>query len=136
MSDDRHIAEAQRWWRFAKEDLAAAERTMADKDGIPRHVCWLAQQAAEKAIKAALICLLTDFPKTHDLENLVDRLPQPWAVRSSKALSALSEWAVEARYPGNWPEVKQTDAADAVRQAAEILAAVAADLRKINVAVW
>ena len=51
------LVEARRWLRFAEEDLVAAEQTLADDGSVPRHACWLAQQAAEKAIKAALISL-------------------------------------------------------------------------------
>lgn len=41
--------EAHRWLRFAMEDLREAE-VLLDRTGyIPRHVCWLSQQAAEKA---------------------------------------------------------------------------------------
>lgn len=45
---------------------------------VPRHVCWLAQQAAEKALKAALVLEDIAFPFTHDLDALRNRLPGSW----------------------------------------------------------
>jgi HEPN domain-containing protein len=46
-------SEARRWLRFAQEDLREAERLLASPDSVPRHLCWFAQQAAEKSLKAA-----------------------------------------------------------------------------------
>ena len=52
MPDNETLSEALRWLRYAREDLDSA-RMMAAKEDVPaRHVCWFAQQAAEKAIKA------------------------------------------------------------------------------------
>lgn len=44
------VAEVHRWFRFAEEDLDAAESLLRDESFVPRHVCWLSQQAAEKSI--------------------------------------------------------------------------------------
>ncbi|MDR7489356.1 MAG: HEPN domain-containing protein [Armatimonadota bacterium] len=65
---------------------------------VPRHVCWLAQQAAEKALKAALILEGVDFPFRHDLDALRNLLPEGWSVKDEHPdLTELTEWAVEAR---------------------------------------
>jgi HEPN domain-containing protein len=85
---------------------------------IPRHACWLAQQAAEKALTALLIRAQVDFPRTHDLDRLWQLLPT--ASQSgvgAVALSELSEWAVESRHPGNWPDAQPGDARRAVESA-------------------
>ena len=50
----------ERWWRYAKEDLATA-RPVAESGGAHRWTCMLAQQAAEKAVKALLIRSGTNF---------------------------------------------------------------------------
>lgn len=47
-------SEARRWLRFAREDLENAEVEL-ELGRPPRFVCFDAQQAAEKAIKAAVI---------------------------------------------------------------------------------
>jgi hypothetical protein len=43
----------------------------------------LVQQAAEKALKAALISLDIDPPRVRNLELLADLLPEGWTVRSA-----------------------------------------------------
>ena len=81
MSDPEYREEALRWLRFAREDLAEAERLLRFPDAVPRHICWLAQQAAEKALKAALILEGVEFPYRHDLDALRNLLPDGWAVK-------------------------------------------------------
>lgn len=66
---------ASRWWRYAKEDLEIAQRLTADGTS-HRWVAVLAQQAAEKAVKALLIEKDIDFPRTHDVSRLVRLLPE------------------------------------------------------------
>lgn len=102
MSGARPIEETRRWLRFAEEDLATAAAMLEQDLGVPRQACWLAQQAAEKAIKAALVYLQVEFPKTHDLDLLCTLLPSDWKTSSERVdLAELSEWSVEARYPGD-----------------------------------
>lgn len=94
----------------------------------------MAQQAAEKAIKAGLVLMQIDFPKTHDLDALRNLLPDGWLVKDACAdLAELAEWAVEARYPGNWPDASARDAAAAIEQGDAVLQAVAVDLRNRGV---
>ena len=74
MSDraERLRREVWRWLRLAREDLAAAMH-LAEAAHLPHRVaCLLAQQAAEKAIKAVLVAEDIDPPKLHDLRRLLD----------------------------------------------------------------
>jgi HEPN domain-containing protein len=123
--------EAARWLRYAREDLATAVALRGEEGFVPRQVCWLAQQAAEKAIKAALVRLQLEFPRTHDLDLLLNLLPDDWSLHAQAIdLTQLSEWAVEARYPGDWPEATVSDAQTAVQAAESTVNAVAADLSR------
>ena len=116
MSGTEPSTEAMRWIQYAREDLEAARSMRSGETFVPRHVCWLAQQAAEKALKAALVSVQMEFPRTHDLEWLCRLLPDTFSVQPDDiALSQLSEWAVEARYPGDWPEATRDDAKSAVK---------------------
>ncbi len=127
MSGVEAEAEAARWLRFAREDLQTAQMLLRDRASlVPRHACWLAQQSAEKAIKALLVRADVDFPRTHDLDRLWQLLsPAERAAIPSHELSSLSEWAVESRYPGDWPDAQAVDAASAAIAALEIFEAVA-----------
>lgn len=122
--------EAERWLRFAAEDLAVAERLAKDDLRASRHRCWLAQQAVEKAIKAALILDGVSFPFRHDLDVLRNLLPVRWALREAfPDLAELTEWAVEARYPGDWEEATEDEAERAVAQARGVLRSVEAEFK-------
>jgi HEPN domain-containing protein len=129
MNEPENIGEAKRWLRFAAEDLRGAEGLMLQPDAMPRHACWLAQQAAEKAIKAVLVFQEIEFPKTHDLDALRNRVPEGWRLNlKAPDLAGLTEWSVEARYPGDWPEATAADAREALDQARGILESVRGDL--------
>ncbi len=132
MNDDERLAEVQRWLRYAREDLLVAENMLRHPEELtPRHACFLAQQSAEKSIKAALVFLQIDFPYLHDLDRLRDMLSVDWQVRAAHPdLAALKEWAVEARYPGDWPDAVEADAQEAVRQARAIWSSVCTDFRQ------
>lgn len=129
MSEAEYLAETRRWLRYAREDLSTA-RLLVDKgEAAPRQACYLAQQAAEKGLKAALIFLQIDFPPTHNLNLLRNRLPPGWRVTEDHPdLADLAAWAVEARYPGDWPDATEADARAAVAQARAVLNSVREDL--------
>lgn len=121
--------EVERWCRFAAEDLRESKRLTQRKDAVPRHAAWLAQQAAEKAIKAALIFLQVEFPRTHNLNTLQELIPADWRVKHVAAdLARLSEYAVEARYPGDVPDISAQEAAGAAKDAAFLVEAALSDL--------
>ena len=72
-----------------------------------------------------------DPPFRHDLDRLRDALPQTWMVHNLHPdLSNLTEWCVEARYPGDWSEATDTDARDAARQARAVWETVLDDLER------
>ena len=126
--------EAGRWLRFSKEDLELASRLLSGSPSAPRHTCWLAQQAAEKAIKAALILEGIEFPFIHDLDALRDQLPRDWPVEDAHAdLSGLTQWAAEARYPRDRPEPTDAEAARAESEARSVYNSVAAECRRRGV---
>ena len=128
---DPVLREALRWLRFSEEDLDVASRLMTDTPTAPRHACWLYQQAAEKALKAALVLEEVDFPFTHDLDALRNFLPDSWSVRTTHAdLAELTEWAVETRYPGDWPEPTDSDAMRAQLEARAVHNSVVAEFRR------
>jgi HEPN domain-containing protein len=93
--------EAAVWWlRLALGDLAAA-RGLLMADGVaPRQAAYLAQQAAEKALKATIALEGTEPPPTHDLIFLIARCPQESGLREVGVdIVALSAAQTAARYP-------------------------------------
>lgn len=128
MNDRELQREVSRWLRYAREDLEIAE-SIIENGQAARAACFHAQQCAEKAIKATLIFSGLDFPKTHNLRQLCELLPDGWSLAADPARYAeLTVWAVETRYPGDVPEATADDARAAVRQAREVYEATTADL--------
>ena len=128
---DPAVSEALRWLRFSEEDIEVALRLLTGSPSAPRHACWLSQQAAEKALKAALVLEGVEFPFSHDLDALRNLLPDSWPVRATHAdLAELTEWAVETRYPGDWPEPTDGDATRAESEARAVRDSIAAEFRR------
>lgn len=88
------------WLNRARSNLALAQVTIP---GVYlEDLCFDAQQAAEKAIKAVLIACGTPFPFSHDLTELLSILEQTGVVIPPAIANAgrLSRFAVVTRYPG------------------------------------
>ena len=120
-------AEALRWLGFALGDLEAA-RSRPGRHIRPRIVAFQAQQAVEKALKAALILEGVEPRRTHDLDDLRDRLPDDWRVkRRMPELGRLSDYAAESRYPDDMTPVTAVQSATAVRQAIAVVRLVCED---------
>ena len=61
------------WLSLAKADLVHASQPLPP-GGLYSYLCFHAQQAVEKSIKAVLVHHGIDFPKTHNLQVLIDLL--------------------------------------------------------------
>jgi hypothetical protein len=71
-----------------------------------------------------------DFPRRHALDALRNLIPDDWEIKTMHPdLSDLTEWAVEARYPGNWPEADESDAISAISEAQSVYDRICVDLR-------
>lgn len=85
----------------ASEDAIAARALSSDLEVADRIVGFHAQQAVEKWLKAVLARNGIDFPRTHDLDFLVERLDGECGLQPPVALdqlSALTDFAVPLRY--------------------------------------
>jgi HEPN domain-containing protein len=94
-------AEDAVWWiRTAIGDLADA-RAIVDAEQAPlRGAAYHAQQAAEKALKAAIAFGGVDPPRIHDLARLAASLPGIFEASDPPPdLTRLSAAAITARYP-------------------------------------
>ena len=84
----------EEWMRYARGDLYFAEGSDRP-DALREILCYHAQQAAEKSIKALLLAKKIEFPCTHNIKTLISLLPQtliiPPEVRKAARLSDYSE---------------------------------------------
>ena len=116
-------ASPEEWMVHARSDMALAKRGKDDPDILPQQVCFHAQQAVEKALKAVLLAKNVDFPLTHDIVELLDifegadiSLPVGFS-----ETAILTPYAVEARYPGFWEDISEKDVEEALQLAEMVL---------------
>ncbi len=109
------------WLNRARSNLVRAKQQAA---GVYlEDLCFDAQQAAEKAIKALLIARGVEFPYVHDLVRLLSLLgdaglsvPAPvWRAKE------LTRYATTARYPETGVPVSEAQYADAVEIAEAVV---------------
>lgn len=84
----------------ATSDLGACRVLMAAEDMRDDVVGFHAQQAVEKALKVALVVADVDFPRSHDLRELVDiatdsDVTVPGSIEEARWLTP---WAAQLRY--------------------------------------
>ncbi len=113
----------QDWLMHAESDLNLARVIRERADVLPEQACFHAQQAAEKALKAVLLFNGIDFPLIHDIEELLELAKQNKMVPPQEVsdASALTPYAVEARYPGHVEQVTPSDVDEAIHLAESVL---------------
>ncbi|MBI4701603.1 MAG: HEPN domain-containing protein [Deltaproteobacteria bacterium] len=101
------------WLRKSEQDRRAFD--LLRDAALPDLVCFLSQQAAEKALKGLLHAAGRTPPWVHDLLALIEELRLAGIEAGALGADAafLSPFAVVSRYPG----FGETDAATAVRAA-------------------
>lgn len=118
---------AAAWRATAEEDLRVA--TLLANES-PSTAAFHAQQAAEKAVKAACVMLIDDTPRTHVINFLLDELAEngrPIDDDVRDAARVLERYYAPTRYPdalgGISPNRIYTgaDAADAIARARIVL---------------
>ncbi len=95
------------WLDKADSDLDAVEELSVHGDRFREIIAFHCQQAVEKYLKAFLVRHQVEFPKTHDIAKLVARcanIDEHLAAHLAHA-SVLTPYGVDARYPGDLPEV-------------------------------
>ena len=117
--------------KLALGDLDGAEFLLSSPDREPRLACFHAQQAAEKALKATLELEHNDYPRIHDLEDLLPQLPPTWPVHELKLnLERLSKLVIDARYPGVDELPTRAEADTAVADARLIVNAIVEEFQR------
>jgi len=108
--------EAARLLRLARRDQAALQALLG-APGVGVAVAFFhAQQAAEKALKAAMCLHALEYRRTHDLEELAGQLADtghPPSVAEAD-LRLLTPYAVEYRYDDEAPELLTAEQAQAI----------------------
>jgi HEPN domain-containing protein len=113
--------DAREWLNRARSNLAHARLTTTEI--LFEDLCYDAQQAAEKAIKAVFIHRGEHFPYVHELNQLLGQLAANGLKIPKYVYAAgdLSPFAVWTRYPGLARPVTQRTYRRAVRLAGAVL---------------
>jgi HEPN domain-containing protein len=118
------------WFRRAKSNLIRAQQPRLE--GVCwEDLCFDAQQAVEKALKALLVHCNLPFRHVHDIAELLTLLEQggvslPEDVRLA---AGLSDYAVAARYPGPMEPVTEEEYQEAIALATTTLQWVEQELQ-------
>jgi HEPN domain-containing protein len=91
------------------------------QDALYNELCFHAQQAVEKSIKAVLVHCGVEFRKVHYIDYLIGLLPAGVSLPPEAAeVVGLTSYAVMSRYPGDYEEVTE----EAYQEAARLAQAV------------
>jgi HEPN domain-containing protein len=103
------------WVAKAEDDLTMAKSALRRKRPIAHTACFLAQQCAEKYLKAIFVMRRYPFSNVHDLLALSQELTKAGVLLpiAEDDLSTLSFYGVPARYPGSDPSLE--DAREAIQ---------------------
>jgi HEPN domain-containing protein len=82
--------------------------------------------AVEKYLKALLVHRQVEFPKTHDIAKLLDRVAtiDVATANSLRDADRLTPFGVEARYPSDAPELLERGEVEAIGMARVVRTAV------------
>ena len=100
--DEAALELVRQWLTRDSHDLQAARILATPEDPLLDPAIYHCQQAAEKSVKAWLQANDDPFPKTHDIEELVEQASDinPDFGKLSKAASALTPYVSAFRYAG------------------------------------
>lgn len=113
----------QDWLERARSDLAIANAPLPD-GAYYEDLCFHAQQAAEKALKAVYQHYGYTFRYTHDLDELVTglKLKGVQIPANIEEATSLSNFAWEARYPSLYEPVSEEEFREALKMARNVVA--------------
>ncbi len=113
----------EEWLNRARSNLKRAKADARLKDVYLEDLCFDAQQAVEKAIKALLIHRSVEFPYVHDLARLLTLLEESGLdiPENVKYAETLTPFAVMTRYPTVFEPVTESQYEEAIELAENFL---------------
>lgn len=120
--DEPQRALIRQWLAKADEDFELLGYLDEERNRFPTAVVFHAQQAAEKYVKALLVRHGVEFPKTHDISELL-RLLAPLDPATASDLAEadwLTPFGAAIRYPGDYPHIRPGDEQRAVELAQQV----------------
>ncbi len=125
----------QKWIEKAEEDLKAARLLLNSSADLNSIVCFHAQQAVEKSLKAFLTRAGVRTGKTHDigfLLRLCEEQDEEFRNLPTEELSRLSFYAVQIRYPENYYTPSSEETRKAIEMAEKLIDFIKRKLKITN----
>jgi len=112
----------RRWLILALNDLKSARHEIAlpESEVITTTVCFHAQQAAEKFLKAYLVFNKVPFGRTHNIQHLIKLCSGVDPAFGGLSAGRLTHYAVQFRYPDEFYIPSIEEAKEALRLAERI----------------
>lgn len=110
------------WLKRARGSLERAKIGKVSQGILYEDLCFDAQQAVEKSLKAILVKLNQSFPKTHSIGILLKLIEEagieiPENINQAKLLTA---YAVDTLYPGDYEPVNKEEYKEALKIAEDV----------------
>jgi HEPN domain-containing protein len=112
----------RQWVNKAEEDFLLAEHLVEEDSWFKSAIGFHLQQSAEKYLKALLVYYQIEFPKKHDIGELLDIIAQkdaPLAKTLENSID-LNPYAVEHRYPGAYSQLTEKEVKAALKLAQKV----------------
>ena len=123
------MKEYEEWLKRAKSSLEhgkrVSEEDLFDNGGFIfyEELCFDLQQSVEKALKALLIFLEVEFPKTHNLSQLLKLIEDNSEIVIPSYINRarrLNDYAVQTRYPDDYEKVTKENYEEALEIAEDV----------------
>jgi len=103
----------KKWFKKAESDIKICIHEMQHEDPVTDVICFHAQQAVEKYLKAYLIHNDKEILKTHDLSKLIFECSQvnhEFQQLFDNKIDILTRYAISIRYPDEFyiPTIEET----------------------------
>lgn len=106
---------------------------VADGSTALRIAGFLAQQAAEKSLKAGLFAASVAAPRIHGLSQLLACYPRPGVpVVDADDLDVLDPWVIDGRYAADLPDLGRDEAHELLQAAQRVVDAVRASAPSVE----
>ena len=121
-------------WLVKVADDEQSIRAILKADGAPATACFLAQQMAEKLLKALLVAHHRPIRKVHDLGDLAKilRPSEPTVSRLRDDLTLVNRYYSGTRYPSDLPDLGWQDAEVAFEAALRVKSFVMAIIDRME----
>jgi HEPN domain-containing protein len=121
------------WLMRARSNLERARVGRISEEIVYEDLCFDCQQTAEKALKALLISLDKEFPWTHSIARLLDLISEAGIEipEEVERVIDLTDYAVEARYPGERELVSEEEYEEALKLAEAVFDWVSKTIKEL-----